>query len=294
MVEPNCLRISTPWFAAHVIVTGLSKLDKDNITDPLRSDLARCLLSFPFVLVSTDSREEARLEQLTAGYANGDLVVGAEDIYCRSERFHPLCAYSRLRHFIFSSLVARVPNSTVPPSRAMLIHCLNQAWYVTSHSVAALSAGLCGMHPRAYEQVLRDYVQDEQGHHKFIERSLNALGCTPTQCAVTPSTVYAMQLLARVAGTNALALACFITYFEMGGLFESDPIADALRQIGSEAAARPIDAHFRINKDHQHALLPLRLVCSLQYVSGSDVLHAFQTTRAVALALQAAFQAGLQ
>lgn len=293
-IAPAVIRVEAPWLSVDVALAGEGASHEGQLSEVARSAIACHLVHLPLVLVSSNPREDGWLARVVADYANGKVGASEHDNEGMPDRLHPLCAYSRLRHYIFASLAAAAPRDVGPPSLTLLIHCLQQAWYVTSQSVAALSAGLSGGYPPSFERLLWEYVEEERGHHKFIENSLHFLGTAPDPCAVSAGTQEAMLLLSHAAATNGLTLACCITYFEMGGWLESDPMANALRQQGHGAAARQIEAHFRINKDRDHALFPLRLVDALDSVSQRDVHQACQTTRAVAVALQSALREGFQ
>jgi len=143
------------------------------------------------------------------------------------EQISAVCAFSAIRHNIFDAFKRGDTSAQYCLDLATIRHCLQQSYFVTSQSVAALSRGLQTETPPGFRDQLRTYITQEIGHHRLVRQALIALGDAPQKERVSAFSRYAMELLGWTAEHNGFALANCLSYFEMGGFLERDPIADA-------------------------------------------------------------------
>jgi hypothetical protein len=191
--------------------------------------------------------------------------------------FSPIAAFTWIRRLVFkaSSQNAKGLSSVLGSERLpFILKALHQSYHVTSHCVNSLAPGLSNNRYPAFVEALRMYIAAEDGHHFLIERALSELGETPTITAVHWSVSDSMHLLRWCAENSPFALANCIGLFEMASYAETDPIAEALNLLAQPKAAKPLWAHFRINKQEEHCCIGLDLASRLPMISLEDVLTA--------------------
>jgi hypothetical protein len=198
----------------------------------------------------------------------------------RDSAYDALAAFTHIRHKIFleielqrsDQLMRALSHVSMNRLKTILVHILNQSYYVTSHCVTSLSAGDHSPALSRFDQHLDSYIREENGHQVFIAKALSAFGVTPLDSEVHWSVRAAMDLLAWCAENNRFALANCIGLFEMASYADSDPVATLLEGIGYSQAAKPLLTHFEINKRQQHACIGLDLAQQLGSLDFSDVV----------------------
>lgn len=204
----------------------------------------------------------------------------------RGAAYDPLAAFTRIRHKIFleieqqrsDQLMRVLSHVSMNRLKTILVHILNQSYYVTSHCVTSLSAGDRNPAFSSFDQHLDSYIREENGHQVFIAKALSALGVSPVDNEVHWSVRAAMDLLMWCAVNSRFALANCIGLFEMASYADSDPVATLLEGIGYSQAAKPLLTHFEINKRQQHACIGLDLAQQLESLDFSAVATASRCT----------------
>lgn len=195
---------------------------------------------------------------------------------------NPVAIFTHIRRNIFieatrrqnTRLVDGLNRSSNDHIRTTLVHILNQSYYVTVNCIPSLSAGIAKAGGTSFGSALERYMGQEDGHHNLIHKSLTALGYSPDITKVHWSVRAAISVLAWCAHHSQFALASCIGLFEMASYANTDPVAELADRIGNPKAAKPLWAHFEINKREEHACIGLDLSFHLDYLTARDLASA--------------------
>jgi len=221
---------------------------------------------------------------------NNDYLLSICDHSRYECKLNAVSAFTLLRRKIFQSFISSTSIPGNHPIELPLVQSwLQQSYFLTSHSVEALSVAGPNDIQAGFRTRLSSYIDDERGHHLLIEKALIETGELPRPEHVSHFTRYAVELLAWVAKTSGFALASCLSFFEMGGFLESDPIAERLKSLGFPGAAQFVELHFEINRRQRHGSIGLELADKIQLVSFAEICLAEYVVDLLSVALERAF-----
>jgi hypothetical protein len=168
----------------------------------------------------------------------------------------------------------------------MILLLLAQSYYITSNCVDSLTPALLAS--PYISAAVKQYIQEETGHHHLIWRSVKEITTEPGRIngLVFREVITLMTMLKNCAGNYPVAFCCLLGSFEQSSQFESDPLGDLLLQSSKPTAANGINTHFRINKKGNHSEIGLDLVKLLPPCNKEQVLAATQYLELMTLLLE--------
>lgn len=107
---------------------------------------------------------------------------------------------------------------------------------------------------------LQDFIESEQGHDKLMLEALASVGYKPEDIPTLPKCEFAMRTLFYAAKHNFLAFSCALDMFERDDYQEKDYLASILKEAGFTGASSLLQKHKRINAQHHHDEIGLKLL----------------------------------
>lgn len=124
--------------------------------------------------------------------------------------------------------------------------------------------------------LVQQFMKEERGHDKFLEKALRNLGEEPQNILVSVQTKALMLMLKYIAQRNFLAFSMTVDAFERSNYTHTDPMADLLQKLGYDQAAKYINIHMNINDNGNHENIALNL---LEYMDLCDRDYALEALR---------------
>lgn len=156
-----------------------------------------------------------------------------------------------------------------------------QSHYVTSQFNKAILPALTHF-PKA-EKEIQHFIQDEAGHFKFMEQTLEALGFKgPGDFSLGDANRWTLDVFEEMGRVSPLTFSMMINLFEAAYYEGKDPLSRVLEKSSRPEAARGYDLHYKINQEHRHCDMPL--VFS-QYIAPQTRDHVELSVRLLELAL---------
>lgn len=138
---------------------------------------------------------------------------------------------------------------------------VKQSLYVTSEACEAMEPAL--VHFSKAQNLLDQYISEEIGHDKFMERVFVDLDLDQSDFPVGEATRWSIAALERTATISPLAFSAFLNLFEAAYYEGEDPISKIIRLSSKPYAAKGYDLHYKINEDHRHCDMPIKLAAYL-------------------------------
>lgn len=108
--------------------------------------------------------------------------------------------------------------------------------------------------------LLSEYLKEEIGHHKFMEQVISDLGFKSVdEFEVGEATRFLIKVPEILGNLSPLAFCAVINIFEVICYDEIDPISKIVKKSSKPYAAKGYNLHFKINMEHDHAGVPMRL-----------------------------------
>ena len=131
-----------------------------------------------------------------------------------------------------------------------------QSHYVTKQFHIAVKPALESF-PKAHKE-LQHFIQDEVGHYKFMEQTLQDLGFKgPEEFSLGEGTRWMLDAYEEMGRISPLAFSAMINIFEAAYYEGQDPLSRVLKQSSRPEAARGYDLHYKINQEHRHCDMPV-------------------------------------
>lgn len=146
---------------------------------------------------------------------------------------------------------------------------VRQSLFVTSEAHIAMEPALT--HFEKAKDFVEGYIAEEVGHYKFMEQVFEDLELDPDDFPVGEGTKWSIMALERVCHISPLGLSALINTFEAAYYDGEDPISRIIRQSSKPEAARGYDLHYKINQDHRHCDIPMKLASFLAPQSYNQV-----------------------
>lgn len=105
--------------------------------------------------------------------------------------------------------------------------------------------------------LIEHFINDEIGHHKFMEQVFDDLNLNIENFEVGSATKWILAAHHKMAMISPLAFAAMINLFEAAYYEGQDPISEAIKKSSKPEAARGYDLHYKINQEHRHCDMPL-------------------------------------
>lgn len=156
---------------------------------------------------------------------------------------------------------------------------VKQSWYITSEACQVMEPAL--IHFEKARELIRHYICDEAGHHKFMERVFKDMDLDKNAFPVGAATKWQLDAFGKVSSSSPLAFSALINLFEATFYEGEDPISRLLRLSSKPQAAHGYDLHYKINQDNRHCDMPLQLASYLApqtYAHASLTLGLFELT----------------
>ncbi|MGC8483809.1 MAG: hypothetical protein ACP5OE_09230 [Thermodesulfobium sp.] len=147
-----------------------------------------------------------------------------------------------------------------------------QSWYITKN----FSQGLAPAHihfNKAHEKI-HHFMCDEAGHYKFMEEVFRDLNLDKKSFPIGAGTKWILAAHERTAKISPLAFSAMINLFEAAYYEGQDPISRVIKMSSKPHAAQGYDLHYKINQEHRHCDMPIRLA---SYLAPQTYSHAILT-----------------
>lgn len=145
-----------------------------------------------------------------------------------------------------------------------------QSWYVTTESCKAMEPALT--HFEKGQEWIHHFICDEAGHYKFMEQVFQDIGLNKEDFPVCAGTKWLLSAHERTATISPLAFSAMINIFEAAYYEGQDPISRVLKLSSKPYAAQGFDLHYKINQEHRHCDMPIRLAACLAPQSQAHAL----------------------
>lgn len=131
-----------------------------------------------------------------------------------------------------------------------------QSHYVTKQFHLAVLPALT--HFKKAEKEIQHFIQDEVGHFKFMEQTLEDLGFKGAgDFPVGDANRWTLDAFERMGTLSPLAFSAMINLFEAAYYEGQDPLSRVLKLSSRPEAARGYDLHYKINQEHRHCDMPI-------------------------------------
>jgi len=154
-----------------------------------------------------------------------------------------------------------------------------QSWYVTTESCQAMEPALTYFEKA--QELIDHFICDEAGHYKFMEQVFNDIGLNKDDFPVGAGTKWLLAAHKRTAVISPLAFSALINVFEAAYYEGQDPVSRVIKLSSKPHAAQGYDLHYKINQEHRHCDMPIRLASYLApqtYAHASLTLGLFELT----------------
>lgn len=156
-----------------------------------------------------------------------------------------------------------------------------QSHYVTKQFHISVLPALT--HFKKAEKEIQHFIQDEVGHFKFMEQTLQDLGFKGAgDFSLGDGTRWSLDAFERMGSISPLAFSAMINLFEAAYYEGQDPLSRVLKKSSRPEAARGYDLHYKINQEHRHCDMPIILS---KYIVPQSRDHVELTTRLFEIAL---------
>lgn len=131
-----------------------------------------------------------------------------------------------------------------------------QSHYITTQFHISVQPAL--KHFPAAKKEIQHFIQDEVGHHKFMEQTLHDLGFKgPEEFSLGQATRWILDAFEEMGRLSPLAFSAMINLFEAAYYEGQDPLSRVLKKSSKPEAARGYDLHYKINQEHRHCDMPV-------------------------------------
>ncbi|OJX03714.1 MAG: hypothetical protein BGO76_00110 [Caedibacter sp. 38-128] len=130
-----------------------------------------------------------------------------------------------------------------------------QSYFITKNFCDGLRPALTYF-PKAHD-LIEHFINDEAGHHKFMDQVFSDLNLKNDDYEVGPATRWVLAAHNRMAIFSPLAFTAMINLFEAAFYEGQDPISRVIKKSSKPQAARGYDLHYKINQEHRHCDMPL-------------------------------------
>lgn len=208
--------------------------------------------------------------------------------------FDPLAIYTRIRllrlrsetsaksNFNWYNELEKLLEKNTASFQKVSQFALRQTHYVTKQCVPSLKPAVDVFQEASGDVVA--FIQEEKGHDRLVLRSLNGLGINdPETIELLDETKMSMEALRFSAEVSPLAFACLLGIFEGNSYTDKDPLADILERSPFPEAAKGIQTHFEINRDHNHSCVGMEMAAKLGSVSYEHAVAAARMAELVVL-----------
>nr|MBA3812998.1 hypothetical protein [Alphaproteobacteria bacterium] len=154
-----------------------------------------------------------------------------------------------------------------------------QSWYVTSTSCQGMQPALT--HFDKASELIHHYICDEAGHYKFMEQVFQDINLDKDVFPVAPGTKWLLAAHKQTAVLSPLAFSAMLNLFEAAYYEGQDPISRVIKLSSRPHAAEGYDLHYKVNQEHRHCDMPLKLANFLApqtYAHASLTLGLFELT----------------
>lgn len=136
-----------------------------------------------------------------------------------------------------------------------------QSWYVTTESCGAMKPALS--HFEKAQKLINHFMCDEAGHYKFMEQVFRDIDLDKDDFPVGEGTKWLLNAHEKTAEISPLAFSAMINLFEAAFYEGQDPISRVIMLSSRPYAAQGYDLHYKINQEHRHCDMPVRLASFL-------------------------------
>ncbi|MBY0500746.1 MAG: hypothetical protein K2P93_01930 [Alphaproteobacteria bacterium] len=145
-----------------------------------------------------------------------------------------------------------------------------QSWGVTSEFGKCMEPALT--HFKKGKELIHHFIYGEEGHHKFMEQVFKDIDLNKEDFPVSEGTKWLLRAHKRAATISPLAFSAMINLFEAAFYEGQDPISRVIELSSKPYAAQGYDLHYKINQEHRHCDMPVRLGSYLAPQSYSHVM----------------------
>ncbi len=131
------------------------------------------------------------------------------------------------------------------------------------------------------KDALQHFIHDEVGHYKFMLQVFEDLGLSKDDFPVGSATQWMLDAHKRVAEISPLAFSAMINLFEAAYYEGEDPLSRVVKMSSKPQAAQGYELHYKINQEHRHCDMPIRLAKHLgpqSHAHASLTLGLFELT----------------
>lgn len=132
-----------------------------------------------------------------------------------------------------------------------------QSHYITKNFCEGLRPAFT--HFPKSKDLIEHFIDDEIGHHKFMEQVFSDLNLNMDDFKVGSATKWLLAAHQRIAILSPLAFSAMVNLFEAAFYEGQDPISRVIKKSSKPDAARGYDLHYKINQEHRHCDMPLIL-----------------------------------
>jgi hypothetical protein len=158
--------------------------------------------------------------------------------------------------------------------------------WITKQSLIITTDSACSMAPALIHfekgrEPLNHFINDEVGHYKFMLQVFADLGLNKDDFPVGSATQWMLDAHKRVAEISPLAFSAMINLFEAAYYEGEDPLSRVVKMSSKPQAAQGYELHYKINQEHRHCDMPIRLAKHLapqSHAHASMTLGLFELT----------------
>ncbi len=154
-----------------------------------------------------------------------------------------------------------------------------QSWHVTKGFCQAMEPALTYFEKAKRE--IHHFKCEEAGHYKFLEQVFKDINLDKDAFPVGTATQWLLMAYEKTAISSPFAFSAMINLFEAAYYEGQDPISRVIKLSSKPYAAQGYDLHYKINQEHRHCDMPLRLASYLTpqtYSHAGLILGLFELT----------------
>ena len=109
------------------------------------------------------------------------------------------------------------------------------------------------------QELINHFICDEVGHYKFMEQVFRDINLDKDDFPVEEGTKWLLKAHERAAEISPLVFSAMINLFEAAFYEGQDPISRVIELSSKPYAAQGYNLHYKINQEHRHCDMPVRL-----------------------------------